>query len=241
MHADTLSRPQQLDFSDARDLADLKNFVTRAKSIQDSGLRLQAAGPVLLASVCVLRPAVLGEATPTVLGLRTIALNTPAELDVTVPLSAVLDRVARDPEASRLEIPPATVRESWAGIGVPRGPWEPVASIDPSALRAAAEEGIARVAGVLPDSPGALIVNNARAAVWGETFDGGWTLEPGDTGESARELPLGAAFAAHALGFLRESPLRAGEPARLFRHGTWWRLSTAVGHVLVRRAARLGG
>jgi len=236
VQAPTLSRPEQLDFSDARDLADLKNFVTRAKSIQDSGIRLQAAGPVLLASVCVLRPALLGEATPTVLGLRTIALAAPAELDITVPLAAVLDRIARQPEASHLEIPPTTVRESWAGVGVPRGPWEPVATLAGRALKSAAEEGIARVAGVLPDSPGALIVNNARASVWGETFTAPWTAQHAEGLESAAELPRGAAFAAHALGFLTDD----GE-ATLFRHGTWWRLSTTSGHVLVRRSASLGG
>ncbi|MGO4453484.1 hypothetical protein [Arthrobacter sp. RAF14] len=236
MQAPTLSRPEQLTFSDARDLADLKNFVTRAKSIQDSGIRLQAAGPVLLASVCVLRPALLGEATPTVLGLRTVALAAPVELDVTVPLAAILDRVARQPEASHLEIPPTTVRESWAGVSVPRGPWEPVATVSGVALREAAEEGIRRVAGILPDSPGALIVNNARASVWGGPFAAPWTAEQPEGAESAEALPRGAAFAAHALGFLTDD----GE-ATLFRHGTWWRLSTPAGHVLVRRAASLAG
>ncbi|MFJ3956808.1 hypothetical protein [Arthrobacter sp. NPDC090010] len=234
MQAPTVSVPEQLEFSDARDLADLKNFVTRAKSIQDSGVRLQASGPVLLASVCVLRPALLGEATPTVLGLRTIALTTGVELDVTVPLSAVLDRIARDPEASHLDVPPTTVRESWAGVSVPKGPWEPVASIGAAALRTAAEDGISRVAGVLPDSPGALIVNNARATVWGEEFDGAWSLAPGADPTAYRGFPRGAAFAAHTLGFLTE-----GSAALLFRHGTWWRLSTPAGHVLVRRAALL--
>lgn len=236
MQAPTLFRPEQLDFSDARDLADLKNFVTRAKSIQDSGIRLQAAGPVLLASVCVLRPALLGESTPTVLGLRTVALAAPAELDVTVPLAAILDRVARQPEATHLEIPPTTVRESWAGVGVPRGPWEPVATVSGAALREAAEEGIRRVAGILPDSPGALIVNNARASVWGEPFTAPWTVQQGEAGESAAELPRGAAFATHALGFLTDDA-----DAALFRHGTWWRLSTSAGHVLVRRPASLLG
>ncbi len=236
MQTPTLFRPEQLDFSDARDLADLKNFVTRAKSIQDSGIRLQAAGPVLLASVCVLRPALLGESTPTVLGLRTVALAAPAELDVTVPLAAILDRVARQPEASHLEIPPTTVRESWAGVGVPRGPWEPVGTVPGAALRDAAEEGIRRVAGILPDSPGALIVNNARASVWGEPFSAPWTLQQGEAGESAAGLPRGTAFAAHALGFLTDDA-----DATLFRHGTWWRLSTPAGHVLVRRPASLLG
>ena len=90
--SDVLTQP--LQFTDPRDLADLRTFATRAKSIDDGAIRLQAAGPVLAAYVCVLRPRLLGESTPTILGLRTMALAQPADTDVTVPLSAVLDRLA---------------------------------------------------------------------------------------------------------------------------------------------------
>ena len=79
------------------------------------------SGPVLAAYVCVLRPRLLGESTPTILGLRTMALAQPADTDVTVPLSAVLDRLARAGEDDvELPVPPVTVTESWAGIGAPR-------------------------------------------------------------------------------------------------------------------------
>ncbi|HEY1157330.1 MAG TPA: hypothetical protein VGE95_13680, partial [Arthrobacter sp.] len=83
-------------FADPRDLADLRTFATRAKAIDDAGaIRLQAAGSVLAAYVCVLRPRLLGESTPTILGLRTMALAEPSATDVTVALSSVLDRLAR--------------------------------------------------------------------------------------------------------------------------------------------------
>ncbi len=66
---------QSFRFADPpRDLADLRTFVTRAKSIDDGAIRLQATGNVLAAYVCVLRPRILGESTPTILGLRTMAL-----------------------------------------------------------------------------------------------------------------------------------------------------------------------
>ena len=78
---------QSLQFTDPRDLADLRTFATRAKSIDDGAIRLQASGPVLAAYVCVLRPRLLGESTPTILGLRTMALAQPADTDVTVPIS----------------------------------------------------------------------------------------------------------------------------------------------------------
>lgn len=205
-----------LRFVDPRDLADLKTFTTRAKAIDDGAIRLQAAGSVLAAYVCVLRPRLLGESTPTILGLRTMALAEPSGTDVTVPLSAILDRLARAGEDGvELPVPPSTVTESWTGVSAPRGGWELVGPRSDAALRAAAEAGIAEVAGIVPDKPGALIVNNTRAAVWGRKLD-----------ESG--LPAGAAFAALALGFL------AGEDQMLYRAGRWFRLTGSRGHVLAR-------
>lgn len=209
-------------FNDPQDLADLITFATRAKSIDDGAIRLQAAGNVLAAYVCVLRPRILGEATPTILGLRTIALAEPSNVDVTVPLGAVLDRLARSGTHDvELPVPPSTVTESWTGVGVPRGGWEKVAVSTDAELRGIADAGIAEVAGIVPDKPGALIVNNARASVWGRTV--------ADTG-----MPTGAAFAALALGFLG-----AGSQT-LYRSGRWFRLSGDRGHVLVRSGSGLG-
>ncbi|NUP59006.1 MAG: hypothetical protein HOQ06_05960 [Pseudarthrobacter sp.] len=208
-------------FADPRDLADLKTFATRAKTIEDGAIRLQAAGSVLAAYVCVLRPRLLGESTPTILGLRTMALAEPSATDVTVQLSAVLDRLARaGADDVELPVPPTTVTESWTGVGAPRGGWELVGSLSDAALRTAAEAGIAEVAGIVPEKPGALIVNNARAAVWGRQLD-----------ESG--LPLGAAFAALALGFLADGD------QKLYRAGRWFRLTGPRGHVLARTASGL--
>ena len=213
--SDVLTQP--LQFTDPRDLADLRTFATRARSIDDGAIRLQAAGQVLAAYVCVLRPRLLGEGTPTILGLRTMALAQPAETDVTVPLSAVLDRLARAGENDvELPLPPVNVTESWAGVGAPRGGWELVGGLKDRELRAAAEAGITEVAAIMPDKPGALIVNNARATVWGRELPG------------ADGLPAGAAFAALTLGFLAD-----GEQ-QLYRAGRWFRLSGSRGHVLAR-------
>jgi hypothetical protein len=209
-------------FADPRDLADLRTFATRARAIEEGSMRLQASGTVLAAYVCVLRPRILGESTPTILGLRTVALARPAEADVTVPLSAVLDRLARaGGDGVEFPLPPVTVTESWAGVGAPRTGWEPMGTLQDSGLRLAAEEGIAAVAAGIPDKPGALIVNNARAAVWGREL-------PGTGG-----LPLGAAFAALTLGFLADG----GQ--ELFRAGRWFRLSGNRGHVLARSGSGL--
>ena len=88
-------------------------------------------------------------------------------------------------------------------------------------LRAAAEAGIREIAAIIPDKPGALIVNNARATVWGRELP------------DAGGLPAGAAFAALTLGFLAD-----GEQ-RLYRAGRWFRLSGTRGHVLVRTGTGL--
>ncbi len=208
-------------FADPRDLADLKTFATRAKAIDDGAIRLQAAGSVLAAYVCVLRPRILGEATPTILGLRTMDLAAPSETDVTVPLAAVLDRLARaGADDVELPVPPTTVTESWTGVGAPRGGWELLGSVPDIELKSAAEAGIGEVASAVPNNPGALMVNNARAAVWGRELD-------------ATGLPAGAAFAALALGFLAD-----GEQ-KLYRAGRWFRLSGSRGHVLARTGSGL--
>ena len=131
---------QSLKFTDPSDLADLRTYATRARSIDDGAIRLQASGPVLAAYVCVLGPRLLGESTPTILGLRTMALAQPADTDVTVPLSAVLDRLAHAGEHDvELPLPPVTVAESWAGIGAPRSGWELLGAVQDGALRQAAE------------------------------------------------------------------------------------------------------
>ncbi|MCA4131242.1 hypothetical protein [Arthrobacter sp. M4] len=214
---------QSLRFADPRDLADLRTYATRAKSIDDGAIRLQAAGQVLAAYVCVLRPRLLGESTPTILGLRTMALAEPAQLDVTVSLSSVLDRLARaGAEDVELPVPPTTVSESWTGVSAPRTGWEPLGTVSDAELKEAADAGIAEVARTVPDRPGTLMVNNTRAAVWGRGL------------ATAAGIPAGAAFAAYALGFLGE-----GEQA-LFRNGRWFRVSGVRGHVLVRTGAGLG-
>jgi hypothetical protein len=217
---DVLTQP--LQFTDPRDLADLRTFATRARAIDDGAIRLSAAGPVLAAYVCVLRPRLLGESTPTILGLRTVALAESAELDVTVPLSAVLDRLARaGADDVELSVPPMTVTEAWTGVGAPRAGWEPLGTLPDTVLRRSAEAGIAEIAAIIPDKPGALIVNNARATVWGRPLP------------DAGGLPAGAAFAALTLGFLADGD------QNLFRAGRWFRLSSPRGHVLVRAGSGL--
>lgn len=216
---------EELVLADAQVTADLRTFVVRARSAADGAIRLQASGTVLAAWVGALRPRGLGEAGPTVLGLRTMPLAEPAEVDSTVELSAVADRLARMAGgATSLSLPPVQVHETWAGISPPRSGWEPAGTVPAAALTDAAAEGMRLVAEAVPQNSGAAVVDSARNAVWGRPLEG----SPGP-------LPSGAAFAAVTLGFLPR-PEQAG-PAPVLRNGRWLRLSLPHGHVLVRQGA----
>ncbi|MDM7989532.1 hypothetical protein [Arthrobacter sp. zg-Y877] len=220
----------ELLLADPQVTADLRNFITRARAADDGAVRLQAVGSVLAAYVCILRPRILGEGTPTVLGLRTMPLASPAEVDATVQLSAVGDRLARMGSAETLlQVPPMTVRETWAGILPPRSGWEPAGRVPVQLLEQTAHRGIREVAAMLPQSPGAAVVHSARSGVWAQPMGG-----------TAVPVPAGAAFAALSLGFLPgDGPDAGGAEAALFSNGRWLRLSTARGHVLTRLPAVL--
>ncbi|MEA5455291.1 hypothetical protein SPF06_11225 [Sinomonas sp. JGH33] len=218
-----------LDLGDREAVADLRTFLARARAVDPAGaVRLQAVGRVLAAYVCVLAPRVLGEATPTVLGMRAIPLAEPSDVDVTVSLSSVFDRLARmgDDDAI-LDVPPSSVHVAWAAVSPPRGPWAPAGDVPGDVLAAAAADGMAKVASLVPEQPGQAMVDGARASVWGNEVDG------------VEGVPAGAAFAAEALGFLVP-----GGTMRRFAAGPWVRLSSPRGHVLCRvpraRAAKFG-
>ncbi len=207
---------------DAPSLADLATFVGRARRADpDGAARLRGHGEVLAVYVSPLH----GGGGPTVLGLRTLALARPSELDVTVPLAALLDRFARDPGAGpavQLAVPPAqALGVAWAGMSPPRQGWDAVGLVDAATMRRAAEAGVAEVAAGTPPGAGAHAVARLRAQVWGRPL-----------AEGLDGVPAGVAFAADALGFTTD-----GEPAALYRAGSWVRVTTGRGHVLARTPA----
>ncbi|WP_035764151.1 hypothetical protein [Arthrobacter sp. H20] len=213
------SASTELVFTDPLVVADLRTFISRARAAEDGAIRFQAAGTVLAAYICILRPRILGEATPTVLGLRTIPLANPAQLDTTVALASVSDRLARMSETDVvMQVPPTTVTESWAGVLPPRAGWEARGDLSSELVETAARNGIREVAETVPNNPGALIVNSARGAIWGRSIE-----------DLAVDVPAGAAFGAFALGFLA-----TGERPSILTNGRWTRISTSRGHVLSR-------
>ena len=207
---------RRIVLDDADGYADLRTFVTRARSLDEEGsVRLQADGTVLAAYVGVLPGrGLMGDGA--VVGLRTMRLAAAVSVDTTVPLSALADRLARD-TADGLELPPVFVPTAWAALTPPRGGWEPVGSLESAALVEVARAGIAEVAQGAPAGSGGQAVTDLRQRVWGRLTE---TVPP---------VPAGAAFAAYALGFLG-----SGGRCDVVAHGRWTRLSSARGHVLVR-------
>ncbi len=212
-----------LHLADSASVADLGTYLRRASRADPGGaVRLSVHRSVLAAYVCP----VVGGGGPTVLGLRTFALaqpdahvgGAPGDVDVVVPLAAMADRLARPENGTDVPVPPATVAGlPWTGIAPPRSGWQPGGNVPGAEVVGVAEAGIAEIAAGSPDVAGAPAVAALRARVWGRVL-------PGTTG-----VPAGAAFVAHALGFVT-----AHDEAALFTAGPWTRLTTSRGHVLAR-------
>ncbi len=221
--------------ADTPTLDDLQVFLARAARIEEGSVRLIAGSGVLAAYAAVFYPQGLLDESPTVLGLRTVALTDPTEsFDVVVPIRSLLQRLetaqdvrrasiaagkqdADGPVAITLPLEVNTV--TWSAISPPRGGWRPIDGTRPEILDRAARVGIDEVAGAVPDAVGEQIVRRVRSEVWGRGIEG---LE---------HVPAGAAFAALSLGFLGDDEIR------MFETGPWTRLTTLRGHVLVKRKA----
>jgi hypothetical protein len=181
--------------------------------------------------VPVFYPAGLTDETPTVLGLRTVALQpgpdgTADAFDAVVPVRSLLQRLESaqtrllgDPGAVpvTISLPMEVNTVVWAAISPPRGGWRPIGSTTTPVLDAAARAGIDEVAQAVPGGAGEQIVRRVRAEVWSRGIPG---LE---------HVPAGAGFAALGLGFLGD------DDVRIYETGPWTRLTTKRGHVLVKR------
>lgn len=212
-----------LEFPDVESLQDLGTFAGRARTLMEQGsMRLQAHGSVLAAWVCVLPGrGLVGQGV--VLGLRTMPLASvhgAPGLDVTVPLSAIGDRMARRASTgdigTLLPVPPMRVSEPWTALTPARSGWEQVGAVPADELLEVARDGIAEISEGAPTGSGALAVTALRERVWGRSItDGG--------------LRAGVGLAAYGLGFARP-----GSTVDIFRAGPWTRATTPVGHILTR-------
>lgn len=224
MSREAASEADELEFPDTQVTADLNTFITRSRAVDDGAVRLAATGNVLAAYVCVVKPSFLGQDSPTIMGLRTMPLKRSLNLDRTVSLASMADRMARlAPDAVMVTVPDVTVQQAWTGIAAPRTGWQQRGDITASTLETAARDGVREVAQALPENPGSPVLSSVRSAVWGSPIEG-----------APASLPAGAAFAAYTLGFLDTD-----EPAAVLENGRWLRLTSRRGHVLVRRPAAL--
>jgi hypothetical protein len=211
--------------ADPLSLSDLRVFLGRSARVEDGAIRMIADAHALAVYTPVLYPRGLLDRSPTVLGLRIFALTDTDGFDRVVPIRALSDRLARlqwEPggaDGKPVPLPDGddVTAGSWAGITAPRGGWERRDPADPAQLELVARAGIDEIAAAVPADVGEQIVNRVRSTVWGRPI-----AELGD-------IPAGAAFAAFALGFLG-----ADDPVSILASGTWRRLTTRRGHVLVR-------
>ncbi len=214
---------RSLTMPDREALADLTTYLARADRVDRASVRLVAGSGVLAVYTAVLHPGGLLDETPTVLGLRTVRIADDQQLDAVVPIASLVARLeAVEPDGDgvvRIGVPAEVATVTWAGVAPPRAGWQPVASTDAASLDAVARAGIVEVAEALPVDAGEAIVRRVRAEVWGRPIP------------RVEHLPTGAAFAAHSLGFLGDPD----EQIPIFETGPWSRLSSARGHVLVKR------
>lgn len=210
----------RLILADAESAADALTFAGRADRFTDEAVRLQATGGVLVMTAAALAPRGMGDPTPTVLALRTLAADPELVCDVVVEASALS---AVPDEAVAIQLPETALAPAWAGIAPPRTGWTPGDGIDASALAAKAQGGIARVADAVPTDAGEDVVRAIRASVWG------------GADEDLNGLPLGVAYAAMSMGFIS-----GAETARVYTSGPWTRVTLARGHVLVRGPIAVG-
>ncbi|GAA2256865.1 hypothetical protein GCM10010145_26420 [Streptomyces ruber] len=217
-----------LHLADEGEAADLAAFLGRLLHYdRAAAVRLQAAGTTL---------AVFGRPPSfEVLAIRTARLAKPyghgldETLDVTVSAGELLDSV--DETAATAAVPAAVTGPPWAGVLPPRGGWRPEPGLpEPDAVRtlvaAVVAEFRSRTGELAPERRTRAELDRIGREIWSRTI--------GATG-----LPVRAAHAAQALGFLR--PRGTGAPGGpgelgLLSSGAWLRLRTPYGSIAVRRA-----
>lgn len=216
----------QLELLDHPTRDDMRVFLERLQRSGQPEVRLLTRVDALAVFGCTQAPAGLLDPVSVVLVMRAFALrprggadphvSERAEVDLTVPGRALLDRFARmGVRGLSLELPEVTSTAAWAGVLPPTSGWQTSGVIDGASLRAVAQQGSERVAAALPADAGDPLVRQVRQSVWGA--------------EVAPGVPAAAAFAAEVVGFLQAEPR-----VTLSRTLTWTRLSTSRGEVLVR-------
>jgi hypothetical protein len=208
---------------DTETTADFRVFLLRAAQVDGDAVRLIACGNMLAVYAPVLFPRGLLDNTPTVLGLRIFGLADKQFFDVVLPPRTMLDRLTYlgiDENGVEVQLPPSGAGISWSGVSPPRTGWESMESVSVNLLESIARSGIDEVTHALPANAKGHILHKVRCEVWGRPLPG------------YESIVAGAAFAAFSFGFLHPE-----DPVTIFRVGTWTRLTSTRGHVLIRSAS----
>ncbi|MGI5352445.1 hypothetical protein ACQEU8_30290 [Streptomyces sp. CA-250714] len=214
----TATVADRLVFADPGEAAGLAAFLERlVRWEKNAAVRIQAGGGV---AAVFAKPARFE-----VLAVRTGRLLEPVDLDVTVAAGELLELVEEEREA--VGVPKAVTGPSWAGVLPPRGGWQEFARVPVDAVGSVAAAAVGefreRAEKLPPEQRGRQKLDSLAEEIWSRPL-------------GRTRLPLRAAHAAHALGFLRGT-----DPAVLLESGPWLRLRTAYGSVVVRRGERPGG
>ncbi len=226
------------ELPEAEDLNDLIKYINRAlKMDPEGGVRLRAYGDVLTVYVAPTYSLKLAESAPLILGLRTMSLKQPTEIDLAYPITefaallqpdaageteknfSLLSRLAKvtgqTGSTTVVALPESDYTVHWSNETPTRTGWELGGYFSQEELTAAATKGVAAVAETLPASVGGPLAARIRAEIWSRSIDYKFPI------------PAGAAFVAAGLGFLLE-----GEQVPWYVSGEWLRLSPSHGHVL---------
>ncbi|MFG2191675.1 hypothetical protein [Streptomyces sp. NPDC048639] len=201
-----------------------------------------------------------------VLAIRTARLDEPYELDVTVSAGQLADALdtasAEDPAGGlTLTVPESVTGPPWAGVLPPRGGWQRVEGLPDtddirSVVAVAVGEFRARIEELPEGRRTRAELDRIGREIWSRTL-------------GATELPLRAVHAAQSLGFLGPLPAGAAvasaarggdgavrqprangastalaqkppEAPALFAAGSWLRLRTPYGSIVLRRTGLPG-
>jgi hypothetical protein len=211
---------KRLVFADPGEAAGLAAFLGRLlRWEKNAAVRIQAAAGVAGIFAKPARFEVLVVRTA-----RLLEPQGPDSLDETVSAGELLEGIDESEES--VAVPHAVTGPSWAGVLPPRGGWQAFAQVPPDAVRAVAAAAV----GEFKERAERLAVEKRTRETLDALAEEIWSRPLGKT-----ELPLRAAHAAHALGFL------AGEEQLgLLRAGPWLRLRTPAGSVVVRRESERG-
>jgi hypothetical protein len=214
-----------LTLADTAHAADLAAYLRRLRRYEPgAAVRLRAAGGVL---------GVFGRPPFGVVTLRGAPLARPDDVDVTVAAPDLEASLTEGAGTGDLRVPSPLGPSAWPSPLPPTSGWDPAGTLAAGVVLAAVQEGVAEFRRHVDPVAAGPAARHGRGPgddvaerVWSRPLPG-----PLDA------LPLRAAHAAQALGFLPGGD--GAPPVAGHVHTAWTRLDAVHGSVLVRRTPSL--